>query len=349
MKRTLTLLITQLFCFTIASNAQDLGLQLADSAFGSPSILGAPRPKGISVKNERVENFRVHSTSDYIGDDSRKLNKNNRWELKLKLPVLNMDRFKMAAGIEYYVEDFRFLHPEDLQDSNAYPLYRTLEDRSLKSLAGGLYFVIPMKNQKYIAVRASGSLNGDYSPTDLPNSEYFKYSITPVLGWRRTPFFTWGIGLNYGYTFGRRSLVPILVYSRTYTKRWGIDAALPASIKVRRTSNNEKSIHYGIVELNGANYTIQVDDPVLKKHNPLSLQKSEVRGMITWEREIYDFLWFSVSGGTRANIRFRLAERDKFEARSPDILVNNTMKPAFFFNASIFIVPPRKLVDRQKQ
>jgi hypothetical protein len=271
------------------------------------------------------------------------VNKNNRWELKLKFPVFNKERFKMAAGIEYYVEDFKFLHPEALSEPGAYPLYRALENRSLKSFTGVIYTIFPLKNQKYIAVRTSGSLNGDYSPTKLPNGDFFKFSFTPVLGWRKSAYFTYGIGVNYGYALGRRSIVPVFVYSRTFNHRWGIDAALPASVKVRRTSNNQKSIHYAIVELNGANYTITLDDAVLKKHSPICLQKSEVRALITWEREIYDFMWFGMSAGSRANIRFRLMEKDKFAARAADELVLNKMNPSFFFNVSLFFVPPRNM------
>jgi hypothetical protein len=190
-------------------------------------------------------------------------------------------------------------------------------------------------------------LNGDYSPTDLPNTDFLKISLTPVFGFRKTPYFTYGVGVNYGYAFGRRTFAPVFIYSRTFNSHWGVDAALPASLKVRRTSDNQKSILYGIAELNGANYTLRVVDSVFAKYPTLSLQKSEIRTLITWERELYDFIWMSVSGGVRGNIRFRIAEKDKFAIRSPDVLIVNRMKPAMFFNVSLFFVPPKRFMKNR--
>ena len=62
---------------------------------------------------------------------------------------------------------------------------------------------------------------------------------------------------------------------------------------------------------------------------------------ITYEREIYDFLWFGLSVGNRFNIAFDLSEKNTFLNRNTP-QVTNELKNAIFYQASIFLVPPKK-------
>ncbi len=117
-------------------------------------------------------------------------------------------------------------------------------------------------------------------------------------------------------------------------------ALLPSNAKLRY-SPNPKNYCYAIAELNGANYTIRLPDSTLARNSSLYLQKSEVRLLLNYEREIYDFLWFGLEAGVRTNINFNLSE-SVHHRRDP--IIRNQLNHALLLNASLFIVPPRKFV-----
>ena len=93
--------------------------------------------------------------------------------------------------------------------------------------------------------------------------------------------------------------------------------------------------------MNGATYNIQLDDPNFPEGQDYYLRKSEFRLMVTYEREIHDWLWFSIESGVRSNINFDLDDSAK---RNANTVIENDFNSAFVLNASIFMVPPRKFL-----
>ncbi len=316
---------------------QETIIHCSDSTFCLPSVFGVPRAKGVIIKQERVMNYGVRSYSKQEGLDNGEgdVRLNRRWDLRLRVPILRKPGIKVALGFRYFHEEYRF---EDLPD---YPLYRGLEDKALKSMGVQLFLAKPFKGNKYFLFRLSTNLNGDYHIDDLPTAEFLKFSIAPLYGWKANPYTAFAFGIAYSNDFGRQGLFPVFSYIHTFNSHWGLEALLPSKTRLRY-SPSEKTNLYVISELNGNSYTIRLDEPALSGTKTLNLRKSEIRFLLSFEREIHDWLWFGVESGFRTNINFSL--RDGPE-RGANEVIDNRFNNALVFNLSLFVVPPRRFLD----
>ena len=188
--------------------------------------------------------------------------------------------------------------------------------------------------------KIGAQVNGDFNETGpLPLARFFKYTASGLYGWKKDEFTAWGIGLYFSYTFGRPAIYPAFLWNKTFNEKWGIEALLPASFFLRHNLTN-KSILLAGYDVDGESYHINIDDPPLSAIKTLELRKSEVKLSLTYEQEIYDFLWFSVATGYRLNINFDLSKDNSFSnAKIVDNDINNTP----YFSISLFAVPPQKL------
>lgn len=313
-----------------------------DSArkFCNPSLEGMARSKGFSILYERVLDSRITATSadSSIGNGSAIIRRNNKFDFKLRLPVWNRPGLKVILGFRYFFEEFNFESPQGLE----YALYQNLEDKNLKSIGGNLNILKPLTEIHYLIFRFNADLNGDYRAEEFPKSSFLKYSVAAIYGWKRCPTRTAGFGIYYSYTFGRRSIYPVIVYANTFNKRWGIEALLPASLKLRRNFS-EKTLLYLGYEIEGNSYHIKMNDPPLSNYPSLELRRSNIRFTLDFEQEIHDWLWFGITGGLRQPISLNLAEEAGMRG---DNIITNELSAAPFFNASIFIVPPRTLENK---
>lgn len=321
--------------------AQDNLLHCPDTSYCAPQIEGLPRSKGIVAEYEQVLSYNIKATSDNpnIGNSNEvKVNGHQRIQYKIKLPLMNTESMKIIMGFQYFVEQFEF---EKAQNSD-YSLFRSLEDRNLRSIGLSTYLVKSFRGDNYAMLRLRGSLNGDYGRDISPASDYVKFSITPLYGWKKSSKLSYGIGLSYGYTFGRATIIPIFAYNRTFNERWGLEATLPASIRLR-WNLSEKDLLYLTAKVAGSSYRIRfADSSVFGEYETLELQRSEVKFFLNYDREIYDFIWFGVSAGIRQNVNFRLREDP---TRRATTLIEGNFDPAPFVNVSLFLVPPRKFVN----
>lgn len=310
-----------------------------DSTFCVPAVFGMPRSKVIIIKHERVFNYRITSdgTDSGFGKGEDDVEYNKRWQFKLRFPLILKSGFKLAMGLEYFREEYHFEgYPE-----NDYPFYKSLENKPLRSVGTTFYLVKPWLGKRYFMMRLGAKFNGDEGLGNLVDSDKLKVSLAPLIGWKINPYTSYAIGFAYSYDFGRQSIYPVISYNHTFSNRLGLESILPLEAKLRYTLS-EKNLFYATTEFNGANYNIQLDDPSFPEDQDYFLRKSEIRLQLTYEREIHDWLWFSVEAGLRSNIAFKLTESPKRDANT---VIDNEFNSAFLMNASIFVVPPRKFLD----
>lgn len=318
-----------------ASFGQSSILNCSDSTFCIPSVIGLPRTKGIIIKRELVKDYGIISQSENGVTSTGEVRRNRRWEFKVKAPLLLKESFKMAMGIKYFVEEFNFDEFSSVQNS----FFQSLEDRPLRSLRGDIFMIKPTKGKRYYILRMSGGLNGDYTLDNFAKKDFLKFSISPLVGWKKNDYVSYAFGLAYSYSFGRRTLYPLFAYNKSFNNQWGLESILPAEVKLRYSTLNLSNYFYLKAELNGSNYSILQSD----NSSLVYLNKSEVRFLLTWEREIHDWLWFGLEAGLRENIDFDLAKSPDINA---DVVVDNQVNEAFIFSFSLFMVPPRKLLSK---
>ncbi|MGB0929978.1 MAG: DUF6268 family outer membrane beta-barrel protein [Chitinophagales bacterium] len=318
--------------------AQENLLNCSDSTFCVPSVSGMPRSKGIILEYERVVDYgiKAKSSNPVIGEvEDGGIRVNRQIQFVCRLPLYNKEHLKIAAGVRYFTEEFRF-------DNTEYPLFQSLEERPLKSIGLSAYIVKSFRGNKFFLLKLGADLNGDYNQDIAPNSTFLRYSAVPLFGWKRNEQIAYGLGIAYSYVFGNPRFIPVFAYNNTFNRKWGLEMLLPGSIRLRHNMT-EKDIFYLTTKINGASYRISLEnDTAFSKYDILDLKKSEIRAFATYEREIYDFVWFGVNAGLRKNLSFDLTDS---LTGGGETIIEGDVRRAFFFNVSLFLVPPRKLLE----
>ncbi|TXK36804.1 hypothetical protein FVR03_16820 [Pontibacter qinzhouensis] len=310
-----------------------------DKIYANPSVEGMPRGRGVVIGYERLPQFDIESRTDdqSIGNGSGRVRRNNKWDMRLMAPVLNKPQTKLIVGVTYNVEEFNF---ENMEPST-YSLYRYLEDRDLKSLGLQVAFLRSIDEEKFYLIRLKGELNGDYTQENINITDYLKTTIDMAYGWKKSPHFAWGVGAQFGYTFGRRRLYPGIMYNRTFNDKWGVESIFPANLRFRRNVS-EKTILYAGYRLEGASYNLYVNQPPLAQFEDIELRRTDIKALLRLEQEIYDFLWFSVEGGFRQYYRNRIYD----VVGSRDELINNDLAGAGYVGVELYLVPPRRFSQK---
>lgn len=320
--------------------------------FANPSVLGMGPSKGLIVRYERMPRFGVSSAAQVQGlnDFSTDATKNARLSIKGYIPAWNHPHLKVIVGLSYEREEFQFA-----KLPTNYELYDNIENKGLKSTAAQIAIIRPVDDVHWYLARVKGELSGDYTSSQLTKSDYTRFSAEAMYGWKRTRDFSWGVGFQYGYTFGRLSIYPAVIYNRTFNARWGIEALAPARITARYNVN-ESSILYAGYTVDGYNYIVHLNrDPLERRNsdgsidrsktplNTLELRETEVKLRLRWEREIFSFLWLGAEGGYRYNYAFDAFDRTNADREK---IIDSKFAGAPYAGLELFITPPRKLLEK---
>ncbi|PTX22687.1 hypothetical protein C8N40_101514 [Pontibacter mucosus] len=309
--------------------------------FASPGVRGMGRSQGVEIRYERLPNFKIDSDSDdpRLGNGSGRIDRHNKFALKAYAPLLNKPQNKVVLGFNYELEEFNF---ENLTPAS-YDLYRYLEDKNLKSIGAQLLYLHSINQRNFYFVRVKGELNGDYSRDDIKVSDYLKGTVDVAYGWKKSPDYVIGVGLQWGYTFGRQRVYPGILYNRTFNPNWGVESIFPANARLRYNLN-EKTLFYTGYRIEGASYNMYVNEPPLSEFKELELRRTDIKGLLRMEREIYDFIWFAVEGGFRQYYRHRVYD----DIGSRNEIINNDLAGSGYVAVELYLVPPRKFTERNR-
>ncbi|WBA40755.1 DUF6268 family outer membrane beta-barrel protein [Hymenobacter canadensis] len=315
--------------------------------FATPSVVGMGPSKGLIFHYERMPTFGITSNAQVVGlgDFSADAKKNARLVIKGYIPMLNHPHLKLILGVNYEREEFQFR-----STPTRYELYDNIENKALKTLGTQLAVIRPVNEVNWYIFRVKGELSGDYTSSALSVSDYLRVSSEFLYGWKRSPNFSWGVGLQLGYTFGRQSIYPAVLYNRTFNSRWGVEALFPARITARYNAS-PKSLFFAGYSVDGFNYIVKLNNPLVRQNQPdkqplrtLELRETEVKFRGRWEREIYDFIWFGAEAGYRYNYAFDAFDRTNADREK---IIDSKFAGAPYASLELFIVPPRKFLKKQ--
>lgn len=327
--------------FTVQVQAQAPESETPEE-YASPGVLGMGKSRGVVIGYERLPDFGINSESDdpRLGDGSGQVRRHNKFFVKAYAPLVNKPQTKLIIGFDYQLEEFNF---ENL-NANSYDLYRYLEDKNLKSIGVQLAYLRSLNERNFYLIRLKGELNGDYTRDNINIPDYLKATIDIAYGWKKSPTYALGVGLQLGYTYGRQSIYPGILFNKTFNDKYGVESIFPANARLRYNAN-EKTLFYAGYRLEGASYDIFADETSLSQFGEVEFRRTDIKGLLRMEREIYDFVWFAVEGGFRQYYRNRLFD----EVGSRDELITNDLKGAAYVGVELYLVPPRKWAQRQAQ
>lgn len=335
----LGLLGTQMPAQTRLDSLRDAGI-CTPHGFSIPSIVGVPRSKGFELYQERLPGFDLTSTENGTAI-RRKVRRTKIWSARLRVPVVNKEHFKFIVGFKYYQQEFAFENPETLES----PFHRSLQDKPIRSGGLSLYGIKSFIGNKYLAVRGTFRLNGDFGGDDL--SAHQKSSLSVIYGIKHHRHMTYGFGVSASNTFGRTTVYPVVYYKHKFRPKWAVESLLPISLRFLYLPNEQNNVLLE-ARLEGDNYNVNFSElPTV----PLYLEKADLKVSATYEREVHDFLWVSVAAGIRYNINFDISDSDAYFERTfpigntDNLVIQNQVGLAGFMRFSVFIVPPRKWVN----
>lgn len=306
--------------------------------FCIPKIENLARPKGISIVRQSIVDYDIKTQfRDSSNTQKDEISQNESLEIKLKFPLVLKDKYRIYMGLFYKVEEFEFDEPQQLQNE----FHQHIEDKPLRSIGGTAYLDLRFKGQHYFYTRASFSLNGDYDRG--PAVDYFRTSVSSLYGTKVNRSKTWGYGLSYSYRFGQLAIYPILHYNKQFNDKLGFEMVLPVKTEIRYKVN-PKNYLYFVNRLGGDNYVLNFDQ---LNENNLFLGKSHFLSLLTYEHEVYDFFWVTLSAGVRANINFDLTENNALLGNE-EPFIDNQLQTAPLIRFGIFIVPPRKWMEDKR-
>ncbi|MEJ8757803.1 DUF6268 family outer membrane beta-barrel protein [Pontibacter sp. H259] len=339
--RKLLLLGAAAILYTLPAQAQGPETEILEE-YASPSVRGMGKGKGIVIGYERLPQFDMESEAKdpRLESGRGRVRRHNKFDVKLNAPIMNRPQTKLIFGLDYKFEEFNF---SDVSPA-AYPLYKYLEDRNLQSVGAQMAYLRSVDNRRFYVLRFKGELNGDFTKDDINSDliDYFKSTVDFVYGWKKTPDYAIGVGVQFGYNFGRKSVYPAILYNRTYNDKWGVEAIFPANTRVRYNLN-DKTLLFAGYRLEGASYNLYIDEGPLSEFGEIELRRTDIKGLLRLEREIYDFLWFGVEGGFRQYYRNRIYD----EVGSRDEILDNDLSGAGFVKVELFVVPPRRFMEKK--
>jgi glycosyltransferase involved in cell wall biosynthesis len=348
----LSIVLALLSVWAKAQNDTTNKVTIATPQYCDPKLVGMAPSKGFYISYERTGNASITSTSrdTAVGNSSANIERNNKFEVSLKFPIKRKGSLKLIGGFRYLYEEFTF---KDASGFSDYALYSNLQQKHLKSIGVNLSILQSLGETKFLIWRNDFDLNGDYTSKDLPTSSFIKASSSLLYGWKKCETKSTAIGLYLNYSLGRQSLAPVFLYNNTFSKHWGVEALLPAAAKLRYNLN-EKSLMYAGYTLEGGSYNLDIDNPAIQQYKSLQLRKSNIRFFLEFQREIYKFVWFSVTTGMRLPTNFNLTTKDDKGGSisltkgivKGEQLIENTVSMAPFLNVTIFITPPKTLTNQ---
>ncbi|MBC7448330.1 MAG: hypothetical protein H7330_09750 [Hymenobacteraceae bacterium] len=319
-----------------------------DKEFANPSVLGMGPSKGLIVRYERAPDFSIASDGQQtgIGDSTGQIAKLNVFTIKAYGPLWNHPHLKVVLGLNYEKSQYNF---ENRAEAAHYPLYNVIDDRNLRTIGTQLVVLRPIDGRRYFLLRGKGELNGDYKSSNrrLALNKYLKYSAEGFYGWKRSPRESIALGFQYGYTFGRISIYPAVIYNRSWSDHWGFEGLLPAKARVRYNIN-EKTLLYGGYEVQGNSYTVNLNLGPAYGDAPHELRRTDIAGKLRAERELLPFLWVAAEAGYRYYVSFNVFDRPGISSRAKDNkLIDSTLGNSAFVGFEMFLTPPRKRILKQ--
>ncbi len=243
----------------------------------------------------------------------------------LNAPVISRSNIIASLGLSFWNTSLDFKNPERST------LFASLS--SLNSTGINTTIFKPFNIKNFLIIQASADVNGNYKNLSEVNSKGLTYSATAIYGWKKDDNFMWGLGISRTYRAGEVIHVPAILYNRTFSKKWGVEAVLPAKANLRRNFNPNSFLMLG--------YEIEGNTYYLGQVNNIDtyLRRGEMKPRITFEKKLKGFIWMSAQAGWRYNWRFDgFANQNPVKDEKP--IFTNSLGNPLYFNLSLNFVSP---------
>ncbi len=307
---------------------------------GGSGVFGMGKSRFLQFDNNFFggQEFTINSQNASLDGKRAEISHGHTIGGKLKFPLLLKDKFKMIGGLKYYHTEYQF----DIEDDLDNELASDLDDKSLKHVGFNLYGLYTFNNLKYLAVRGSLDFRGDHTGFLKTDGNNLSFSVTPLYGFKPHTLLEFGFGLAYSYNFGFHTVLPVFLYNHTFSPKWGLETMLPKHINVRYNVS-DKTILYAGAEAQVQRYLVNLPF----SSEPFRLRTNAIDIGLQLEQQIIDPVWIGVNAGYRHTLSLDVATIG--QARGETYADAQLSTGSWYAEISIFIVPPKKLLNKRKK
>lgn len=311
-----------------ATNLQDV--------YSRPGVRNQSRSRGLelsfrTVSGSVLEKDKDPNSSQYVPAATDNL---NNLVLKVRFPILNKPDFKIIAGYTHERENYNFGR---LGERNQ-ELYKTLDESVFKRNAFNLFLNKPLNDRYYLVLTGQMAFNANHENWinfDRANSNLL---FIGAFVNKRSEDFEWGVGGAFVRNLEKNNrLLPLLIFNKNISEKWGVEGALPISFYLRHNVKDGSILMAGMdfssqaYALNNTNFAIE---------NDYILDHSELLATVMLEQRIVPWIWLDVQAGYQLNFNNNLSVNGR-----EDLLVQFDPTDALFFKVGIFVSPPDKFME----
>mgnify|MGYP006269578929 CR=1 FL=1 len=264
----------------------------------------------------------------------------SEFRIDVQYPLVSRNNITLAVQFNYLDTRYNF---ENEVNENDHPFAQTLNENGLTSTSLAAVVFKPLNLKNFLLIQAGGTLNGDYTLSNLQGLEYTRFFAATIFGWKPSDRKMWGLGVSRTYLGGALNYLPVLYYQYSSADgKWGVDALLPSRLNIKRNFSKKTILSLG-TNFQGNTYRLNVlanrsGDEGL---NP-ELRRSELRFRAILDQAITSTIWLSAQAGLRYNWDFNVDDGDFFRGLFSEdpYLFENSLGNPFFVQFSLSWVSP---------
>ncbi len=334
MKKALLILTGLFISFFAVAQGEMNNLALEPNPFlCKPGVTNKSPGKGLMVDYNYNPEFRMRPTN---AEQPSEVEANQRFTSKIKIPVIHGSRVKFLLGFKYAFERYNF---ENINPEN-YSLFQRMNEATLKDVESAAYLIVPINHKYYTSFRVSASFRGDYDGFLNTHNDYATYRAAGIFGIKKRDDLEYGFGLYFSKNIRRTIAYPFGFLNWTFNDKWGLEAAIPVSIKLRRNLNDRNLLLFG-TDFSSQNYTLHVNEiSTVGPTTPLTYlyRRQSLEMSASWMKKFSGWTWMQYKIGYSFNINsdaFDLTDNLEYDLRPTGCIVGSV---------TFFLSPPKKLM-----
>lgn len=319
--------------------AQDLPTPIVGNLFAQPGIQNGSPGRALSIEYERQPRFKLSGGATESSQNfENEVEYKERFEAKLKFPLLLKDKWKVLGDLYYAYERYGF---EDIDPAAAY-VFNPLDGTKLQRTRLTGYVFRSLSNRTYLTIRAEASSNGNYKGIANFDRRYMVYRIAPVVGIKRNENTEIGFGVMFTDNFKRYTALPFMIYNHNFNERWGTENILPIRFKLRHNLNEKNLLNFAAEYWSSA-YSLELTPPNETAPHNYIFKNASAQFFMEWETNKFsDWTWFAFRGGYSYNFDSKFV----LPGTRNDGRVDAFPSSSVFVSATFFLAPPKKFLDR---
>ncbi len=310
----------------------------AGKSYNTQKVLYLTPTKLITVGYEAQGGFDLTSTGPTADGrrtetDQTRVSAARGLRLAFNAPVISRNSLIVNLGLTYWDTALRLTQPD------ASPYFQQLQN-GLRTLGANATVFKPLDKVHFLLFQANTDASGNYTTPGDISGKNFTFSGTAIFGWKPNDNLQWGLGATRTYRAGQLLYIPVVLYNRTFSSKWGVEVVFPARAELRRNFGTTALLKLGY-ELEGNAYYVGQ-----AAGSDVFVRRGELKPRLTYEQQLSGFVWLSAQAGLRYNYRndaFRTqnptSERESLFGSEPSLFANKLTNP-LYFNLSLNLVSP---------